>query len=125
MNRAHLSETTAALANRLKAATVGFCTTIAPLGIIAVAQLTFMPQIVGTFEGLDSNGQVSTVSYLRGEWFTFHAAVAILVAIYWLLTAIFGRGQLLRLRAANVTLALFVFAIMALGSGPIDWRAAI
>jgi hypothetical protein len=73
-----------------------------------------MPQIVGTFEGLDSNGQALAVSSLRRDWLTLHAAAAILVAIYWLLTAVLGRGELLRLRAANITLALFVFAVIVL-----------
>jgi hypothetical protein len=104
----------AALANRFKAAAMGFGITVAPLCIIAVAQLTFMPQIVGAFEGLDSNEHALAVSVLRRDWLTLHAAAATLVAIYWLLTAVLGRGELLRLKAANVTLSLFVFAVMAL-----------
>ena len=73
-----------------------------------------MPQIVGSFAGLDSNEQAWAVSSLREDWLTFHAAVAISVAIYWLLMVMLGRGRLLRFRSSNVTLAVFVAAVMAL-----------
>ncbi|WP_230772265.1 hypothetical protein [Sphingomonas sp. Leaf4] len=102
------------LSDRLKAAIIGFGVTATPLFIIAVTQFFFIPQIVVSVRGLDSNEQAWAVSSLQKDWLTFHAVAVISVAVYWLLTAIFGKGQFLRLRAANVPLALFVFAVMAL-----------
>jgi hypothetical protein len=114
MNRSHLSESASARPNRLKAAAVGFGITVAPVGAVAVTQFAFLPQIVGAIEGLDISEQMWAVSVLRRDWLTFHAAAAALIAVYWLLTAVLGKGQLLQSRAANVTLALFVFAIVIL-----------
>jgi hypothetical protein len=114
MNRSHLSKATTALANRLKAATVGFCITAALLCIIAVAQLTLLPQIVGAIEGFDNKEKALVVSALRRDWLTLHVIAVILVAIYWSLAAMLGRGQILQLRAANVTLALFILGVLAL-----------
>jgi hypothetical protein len=116
MNRSHLGEIGSVGANRLKAAAIGFGITIAPVGVLAAAQFAFLPQMAGAIEGLDSNEQAWAVSVLRRDWLAFHAAAAALVAIYWLLTAALGRGQLLQLRAANVTLALFVFALVTLAA---------
>jgi hypothetical protein len=114
MNRSHLREAMTALAGRLKAATVGFGITVAPLAFIAMAHFAFVPQIVGAREGSVSSGEhAARISELRMAWFAFHALAVTLVAIYWLLTAVLGRGQLLRFRAANVTLGLFVLVIMA------------
>ena len=108
------SGTTEVFTSRLKAVAVGFGVTVAPLGMIAVTQFAFMPQIVGTFEGLDRNAQALAVSSLRRDWLTFHAVAAILVASYWLLSTALGRGELLRLRAANISLASFVFAYVVI-----------
>lgn len=102
-----------ALADRLKVATVGFGITVAPLAFIAMAQFAVIPRIVGARESSASSEHAATISELRMEWLSFHAFAVTLVAIYWLLTAVFGRGQLLRFRAANVTLGLFVLVIMA------------
>jgi len=104
----------AALANRLKAATVGFGITVAPLAIVALVQFALMPQIVGSYEGLTHSEQAEAISATRRDWLIVHAIAATLFAIYWLLTAVFGKGQLLRLRAANKTLALSVLAFLAL-----------
>lgn len=102
------------LAKRLEAATMGFGITLAPLCIIAASQLAFLPQIIGIVEGADGNEQALLMSSLRKDWLILHISAAIMVAIYWLLTAMLGKGQFLRLRVANIILAFFVFAIMAL-----------
>ncbi len=104
----------AAPTNRLKAATLGFGITVAPLAIVAVAQLIFMPKIVAAMGGLDGNERALAVSSLRGDWLAVHGIVAAIFAIYWLLTAVLGRGQFLKLRAANVTLALCVVAYLTI-----------
>lgn len=104
----------AALTNRLKAATLGLGTTVAPLAIVATAHLTFMPQIVAAMEGLDSNDRAQAVSYLRSDWFTMHSIVALIFATYWLITAVFGRKQILRHRAANSILVFCVAAYLTI-----------
>jgi hypothetical protein len=114
MNRSHPSEARTALASRLKAATLGFGITVAPLAIVALVQFALMPQIVGSYERLTPSEQAEAISFLRRDWLIVHAVAAALFAIYWLLTALFGKGQLLRLRAANKTLALSLLALFAL-----------
>lgn len=104
----------AALSNRLKAATLGFATTVAPLAIAATAHLTFMPQIVAAMERLDSNERAQAVAYLRSDWFAMHSVVALMFAIYWLITAVCGRGQILRHRSANSILAFCVAAYLTI-----------
>ena len=104
----------AALTNRLKAATLGFGITVAPLAIVATAHLTFMPQIVAAIEGLDSNDRAMAVSSLRSEWFVMHIVVAIIFAIYWVITMVCGRGEILRSSAANRVLAFCVFAYVTI-----------
>lgn len=98
----------AALTNRLKAATMGFGITVAPFAIFAIAHLIFMPQIVAAMEGLDSNDQALVVSSWRSEYSAMHSIVAIIFAAYWVITAVFGRGDLLTSRAANSILAFCV-----------------
>ena len=109
-----------ALANRLKAAAVGFVITVAPTIIVALADFILLPFRVGT---------VDELNWERSDSLTFHAIVAIAVAIYWLISALLGRGQLLQLISANATLALSVFLLMFLprysfffGEGPDDWK---
>ncbi len=114
VNRSRQSGTMSTLADRLKAATTGFGITAAPLCIIAVTQFIFIPQIAESFAGLDNNERAWAVSSLRKEWFTFHAAAVISVAMYWFLVAVLGRGKFLRFRTANAALALFAVAILAI-----------
>ncbi|NLR70189.1 hypothetical protein HGI47_04795 [Novosphingobium sp. ERN07] len=102
----------AALSNRLKSATLGFGITVAPLAIVAAAHLTFMPQIVAAMEGIDNNDQALAVSSLRMEWLATHSIVAAIFVIYWFITALFGRDQILRSRFSNNTLAFCVAAYL-------------
>lgn len=104
----------AALINRLKAATLGFGITVAPLAIVAIAHLTFMPQIVVAIEGLGSSERAPAVASLRSDWFAMHSIVAIIFAIYWMITAVLGREQLLRSRAANRILAFCVVVYLTI-----------
>ena len=104
----------AALTNRLRAAIFGFGMTVAPLAFVATAHLTFMPQIVAALEGLDSSDRALALSSLRKEWFATHSIVVTIFAIYWLITAVFGRKQLLRSKAANIILAFCVAAYLTI-----------
>lgn len=104
----------AALTNRLKAATLGFGITVAPLAIVASAHIIFMPQIVATMEGLDSSDRALAVSSLRREWFAMHSIVVIIFAIYWIITAVFGKEKILRSKAANIILTFCVTAYLAI-----------
>lgn len=103
-----------ALTNRLKAATLGFGITVAPLAIVATAHLTFMPQIVAAMEGLDSNDRALAVSSLRSDWFVTHSVVAIIFAIYWLIAAAYGRENILISKAANRILAFCFSAYLTI-----------
>jgi hypothetical protein len=112
MSRSHLREALTAFASRLKAASKGFGITVAPLAIVALVQFALMPQIVGSRENLANYDQAETISYARWQWLITHAVAAALFAIYWLLAAVFGKGELLRLRAANKTLILSLLAYL-------------
>lgn len=104
----------AALSNRLKAAALGFGITVAPLAIVATAHLTFMSQIVAAMEGWGSSDRALTISTQRREWFATHSIVAVMFAIYWVITAACGRGQLLRHKVANIILAFCVAAYLTI-----------
>lgn len=100
--------------NQLKAATVGFAITVAPLAIVALAQNIVMPQVVAVAQEVVSDDRARIVAWLRSEWLRMHTIVATIIAMYWLLTALFGRGQLLRAKAANLSLALCVFTYLTI-----------
>ncbi|MBB3910079.1 hypothetical protein GGQ81_000680 [Sphingomonas desiccabilis] len=114
ISRSYQGETKAVLTNQLKAATVGFAITVAPLAIVAVAQNVLMPQVVAVVQEVVSDDQAWMVASLRSEWLRMHTIVVMLIAIYWLLTALFGRGQLLSSKAANLSLALCVFTYLTM-----------
>lgn len=95
MSRSRLSEALVALVSRLKAAAIGFGITVAPLAVAALIQYALVYALVP--------GSL-----------ILHAIATTLFAIYWLLTALLGKGQLLRLRAANKILTLSVLAFLAL-----------
>lgn len=102
------------LIHQLKAATLGFGVTVTPIVIVAATQNIFMPQIVTVLQGVDSNDQAWVVSSLRREWLGVHTTAATIIAVYWLLTVVLGRGQLLRLKAANLTLAFCIVAYLTM-----------
>lgn len=102
------------LTNQLKAATVGFAITVAPLAVVAVAQNILMPKVVAVAQEVVSDDQAGVVAWLRSEWLRMHTIAVTVIAIYWLLTALFGRGQLLRARAANLSVALCVFTYLTI-----------
>ncbi|QIG79780.1 hypothetical protein [Stakelama tenebrarum] len=103
-----------ALTDRLNAAASGFAITVAPLVVVAIAQLVFMPQILAVAEGLESNEQARLVSIWRAEFSIAHTIVAILFVIYWLLVAVLGKGQILRCKSANRILAFCVVAYLTI-----------
>lgn len=103
-----------ALGHRLKAAAIGFGATVPPLLIVAVVQLTFLPQIVGKIEGFDSKEQAWLISSMRYDWIMLYSSAVILVIFYWLLAAVLGNEKLLQSRSANLTLAFFVLGFLVL-----------
>jgi hypothetical protein len=105
----------AALTNRLKAATMGFGITVAPLAIVATAHLIFMPQIGAAMQELENSDRSSAaISSLQSDWFAMHSIVVIIFATYWAITAAFGREGLLRSKAANSILAFCVSAYLTI-----------
>ena len=98
----------AALSNRLKSAIFGFGITVAPLAIVATAPLAFIPYFVASTEGINGHDRALTVSRLRTEWFALHGIVTIIFAAYWVMTALGGKEQITKSKAANVILAFCV-----------------
>ena len=98
---------------RLKNAAVGFGVTLATIAALAGAQFLLAPHTVAVVGRMDPGIDTWAVSQLRWQLAEFHAMVIAMMAIYWLLGIVAGRGQLLQIRSANVTLALsgFTFAL--------------
>ena len=98
---------------RLKSAAIGFGVTLATIAVLGGAQFLLAPHTVAVVGRMDPEIDTWAVSQLRWQLAEFHAMVIAMMTIYWLLGTVAGRGQLLRIRSANVTLALsgLVFAL--------------
>jgi hypothetical protein len=125
MDPTHLEVGASAQRNRLKEAAVGFAITLAPVCAMAIIQIALLEQIVGRVDEFNGIDQAWAVSKLRKEWLTIHAVAAGAVAVYWLASAGLGRGQLLRRKAANITLTLFILALFSFTvyGSIIEWPA--
>lgn len=91
---------------RLKSAAIGFGVTLATIAILAGAQFLLAPHTVAVVGRMDPEIDAWAVSQLRWQLTEFYTTVIAMMTIYWLLGTLAGRGQLLRVRSANVTLAL-------------------
>ena len=98
---------------RLKSAAIGFGVTLVTIFALAGAQLLLASHTVAVVGRMDPETDVWAVSQLREELGKFYAMVTAMLAIYWLWVTVAGRGHLLRIRSANVTLALslLIFAL--------------
>ena len=98
---------------RLKSAAIGFGVTLATIAALASAQFLLAPHTVAVVGRIDPVIDAWAVSQLRWQLGKFYAMVTAMLAIYWILVTVAARGQLLRIRSANVTLALsgLVFAL--------------
>ena len=100
---------------RSKDAALGLGITLLPIAALACMQFLLAPYTVATLGLMDPEIEDRAVSSLRGGIPRVYAVIALIVAAYWLLVATLGRGRFLRIRSANIALALSVltFAFIA------------
>lgn len=93
-------------ASRAKSATIGFGITLAAIAALAGIQFLLAPQIVAGVGRTDPDIYAWAVSQLRIHIAEFYAIVVAILAVYWLLSAVAVRGELLANKGENVTLLL-------------------
>ena len=91
---------------RLTEAALGFAVTALPLAAIGSAQFLLARRTVEVAGGMDPDIDTWAVAQFRSALTSTYAVVTCLVMAYWLLTATLGRGRILAIRSANVTLVL-------------------
>lgn len=94
--------------SRIKRAGLGLGVTLMPIAALATAQYVIAPYSVAINLGNDPELNARAVSDLRRSLAHLYSVVALVLAIYWLLTAFLGGIQLLKIKSANVVLALSV-----------------
>ena len=101
---------------RFRDAAFGLGITLVPIAALACVQLLLVPYTAVSVFMADPEIEARVMSSFRGELLRGYAVIALIIAAHWLLTAALGRGQILRIRSANIVLALSVlsFAFTAL-----------
>jgi hypothetical protein len=111
--------------NRLKAVALGCGITVAPVFALACVQLLLAPSTVRK-AGFDPTTDGWVVSQYQAVLVSFYAWIVAIVFAYWFLTGALGRGQFLKIRSANVALALsgltFVFSMAIASIEPVPGR---
>ena len=99
---------------RFKGAAFGLGITLVPIAALACVQFLLAPYTAATVYDLDPTTAAPVASSLRHGIVRAYTVIALIIAAYWLLAAALGRGQVLRIRSANIVLALSVlaFAVM-------------
>lgn len=90
--------------HRAGSAALGFGVTAATLVAIAAAQIFFADAAIER-AGFDPTTSRLIASDLREKLISDHARILATVAAYWMMCFVLGRGQILRVKSANVTLA--------------------
>lgn len=105
---------------RFRSAAFGFGITVAPIAVIACLQFLLVPYTVA-LRDTDPEYVAWAVPSLRGILVNIHAVVVLIIAAYWLFVATFGGGQILRIKSANIVLALsgLLFALFM-----VEWSSA-
>jgi hypothetical protein len=107
--------------NRLKGVAIGSGVTVAPVLVLAGVQLLLASSTVRKF-GYDPTIDGLFVSEFQAALVRFHAWIVAIVFAYWLLTGTLGGGQFLKIKSANVALALsgltFTFAMAIISVFP-------
>lgn len=113
-------------ANRFKRAALGIGITLGPLAALAFAQFLLAPETVAQVGGMDPKVDAWAVSAVRSSLVQGYSVITIIIMAYWLLTGTLGRGQFLKIRSANVALALsgltFAFAMAIASTVPMPGR---
>lgn len=99
---------------RFKGAAFGLGITLVPIAALACVHFLLAPYTVATVYNADQEIEARLVSTLRHGIVRAYTVIALIIAAYWSLAAALGRGQVLRIRSANIVLALSVlaFAVM-------------
>lgn len=93
---------------RFKGAAFGLGITLVPIAALACVQFLLAPYTVAAMGMMDPAIDARAVSSLQRGLVDAYAVIALIIAAYWLLVAALGRGQFLRIKSANVALALSV-----------------
>lgn len=108
MDTAPSSASPSSWSSRFKSATLGICVTLAPLLAIACTQLVLSPSIVER-AGFDPPSDSWAVFQYRQVLLSSYAWIAAIVVAYWMAALTLGRGEILLIKNANLTLAGAVF----------------
>lgn len=99
--------------HRFKGAAFGLGITLVPIAALACVHFLLAPYTAATVYDLDPTTAARAASSLRHGIVRAYTVIALIIAAYWLLAAALGRGQVLRIRSANIVLALSVLAFAA------------
>lgn len=113
---ANSSRTT--IVDRLRQTSLGPAVTLFPALLLAALHFSFAPQIVARGSEMTLEEKAGFASLYRSSLLETFAYPLSLIALYWLLTAIFAKGDLLRVRPANITLGLAIISISIVGILP-------
>jgi hypothetical protein len=111
---------------RFKDAAFGLGITLVPIVALACVQFLLAPYTAATVYDLDPTTAPRAASSLRHGIVRPYTVIALIIAAYWLLAAALGRGQVLRIRSANIVLALsiltFALAVVIVSTVSMPWR---
>ena len=111
---------------RFKGAAFGLAITLLPIATLACAQFLLAPYTVAVVGRMDPNIDTWAVSSFRGMLAKEYPVVALILAVHWLLVAALGSAQFLRIKSANIALALsgltFALAMVIASTVPIPAR---
>lgn len=93
---------------RFKSAAFGFGITLVPIAVLACVQFLLAPYTIAVIVGMDPETNARAVSSLRHGLVGGYSVIALIIAAHWLLVATLGRGAFLRIKSANIALALSV-----------------
>jgi hypothetical protein len=105
---------------RFKGAALGLGITLLPIAALACGHFLLAPYTAATVYDLDPTTEARAASSLRHGIVRAYIVIALIMAAYWMLAAALGRGQVLRIRSANIVLALsiltFAFTVVVLST---------
>jgi hypothetical protein len=96
--------------HRLKQAIIGVSITLLPLLVLAGSHLSLLQKILIETYGLDPEEARWAVSEFWHEYAASHAYPMSLLILHWIISAAIGRGDFLKVRSANLALALSIIS---------------
>jgi hypothetical protein len=97
-----------------KGAAFGLGITLIPVAGLACVQYLLAPYTAATVYDLDPTTAARAASSLRHGVVRNYSVIALIIAAHWLLAAALGRGQVLRIKSANIVLTISVLAFAVL-----------